>query len=608
MTGLGLGLVGTFLHTALNEKPDPLAPYHYAQGLIRQLIDISGGLDNGLDPVALGGAILSAVRDDLPTSALVISVPRGDTLTPLVTKAMGASVNINECEDIAVEAWAVGLPVLHDHVFAFPLNTEAGTTAIVAGVLSARVDPARIGVEDRIRKLMRRLGPSAVHLDTALLFSAFRDAATAEERRRLSREMHDGVAQDIASLGYLVDTLRVGVTSPEQAERIDMLRDRISAVVAEIRRSVVNLRTSVGQSESLGTAIGSIARNLSEVSGVPIHVTLDEHTQRLRPEVEAELFRIAQEAMNNAVRHAQASAIDVHCDVHAPEAVITVSDNGRGPPDGPVHLARPAHHEGAGAAHQRHARDRRDRIRGPLGHRPTSRKPRVRVPCPGRHPRKGHRMTATPTTVLLVDDHELIRSGLAGVFDLEEDMTIVAQAGSVVEALKKYDELRPDVVVADLQLQDGTGLDIVRSIRKVSNTTGLVVLTMHSGDDQIFAAMQAGASGFVGKDAPSGEVIRAARHAAVSPRSFVCTGLVGAMMRRSAAESTRLSDREHEVLLLLADGLGAAAIGEKLYLSESTAKSHIARIYQKLGASNRAQALVTAMRIGLLSSVRPVDT
>ena len=215
---------------------------------------------------------------------------------------------------------------------------------------------------------------------------------------------------------------------------------------------------------------------------------------------------------------------------------------------------------------------------------------------------------SAPITVLLVDDHELIRNGLAGVFDLEQDMTIISTAGSVVEALRKFDELQPDVVVADLQLQDGTGLDIVRSIRKVSNTTGLVVLTMHSGDDQIFAAMQAGASGFVGKDAPSSEVVRAARHAAVSPRSFVCTGLVGAMMRRGTAESTRLSDREHEVLLLLADGLGAAAIGDKLYLSESTAKSHIARIYQKLGATNRAQALVTAMRIGLLSSVRPVDS
>ncbi|WP_372733348.1 sensor histidine kinase [Nocardioides sp.] len=339
MTGLGLGLVGVFLHSALNERSDPLAPYHYAQGLIRQLIDLSGGLDNGLDPVALGGAILSAVRDDLPTSAVVVSVPRGDTLTPLVNKSLGSTDDLGECEDIAVEAWAVGLPVLHDRVFAFPLNTDAGTVAIVAGILSDRVDATRLGVEDRIRKLMRRLAPSAVHLDTALLFAAFRDSATAEERRRLAREMHDGVAQDIASLGYLVDALATGVTSKEQAERLDMLRERISGIVAEIRRSVVNLRTSIGANESLGTAIGSIARNLSEVSGVPIHVTLNEHTQRLRPEVEGELFRIAQEAMNNAVRHAEASSIEVNCVVHAPEAVITVTDNGRG-----LQASRPTSH------------------------------------------------------------------------------------------------------------------------------------------------------------------------------------------------------------------------------------------------------------------------
>ncbi|GAB7004258.1 response regulator transcription factor [Nocardioides sp. AN3] len=207
--------------------------------------------------------------------------------------------------------------------------------------------------------------------------------------------------------------------------------------------------------------------------------------------------------------------------------------------------------------------------------------------------------------ILLVDDHELIREGLAGVMELEDDMQVVGQAGSVAEALRAYAALSPDVVIADLQLQDGTGLDIVRSIRKGNDKTGLVVLTMHSGDDQIFAAMEAGASGFVGKDAPSGEVVRAARHAAVSPRSFVCAGLAQAMMRRATSESTRLSDREHEVLLLLADGLGAAQIGQQLYLSESTAKSHIAKIYQKLGAANRAQALVTAMRIGLLSSVQP---
>jgi DNA-binding NarL/FixJ family response regulator len=214
-------------------------------------------------------------------------------------------------------------------------------------------------------------------------------------------------------------------------------------------------------------------------------------------------------------------------------------------------------------------------------------------------------MTDDPIRILLVDDHELIRDGLGAVIDLEDDLTVVATAGSVAEALASYAAAGPDVVIADLQLQDGTGLDIVRTIRKESNDVGLIVLTMHSGDDQIFAAMEAGASGFVGKDSPAGEVVKAARHAAVSPRSFICAGLVGAMMRRQSSESSRLTEREHDVLLLLADGLGAAAIGEKLYLSESTAKSHIARIYQKLGAVNRAQALVTAMRTGLLSSVAP---
>lgn len=208
-------------------------------------------------------------------------------------------------------------------------------------------------------------------------------------------------------------------------------------------------------------------------------------------------------------------------------------------------------------------------------------------------------------TVLLIDDHELIRDGLGAVLDLEDDLTVVATAGSVAEGIAKAREVRPQVVITDLQMQDGTGLDVVRTLRKESDEVGLIVLTMHSGDEQIFAAMQAGASGFVGKDAPSTEVIKAARHAAVSPKAFVCAGLVGAMMRRQSAESTALTEREHDVLLLLAEGLNAAAIGAKLYLSESTTKSHIARIYQKLGAANRAQALVTAMRVGLLSTVQP---
>lgn len=210
------------------------------------------------------------------------------------------------------------------------------------------------------------------------------------------------------------------------------------------------------------------------------------------------------------------------------------------------------------------------------------------------------------TRVLLVDDHELIRQGLARAFERQDQMTVVGQAASVAEAMAAWAALKPDVVVTDLQLPDGTGLEIIRAIRAESAEVGLVMLTMHAGDDQIFAAMEAGASAFVGKDSKASEVVQAATHAAVSPRNFLCSGLTAAMLRRaSAPEPTKLTSREQEVLELLAEGLGTAAIAKQLFMSESTAKTHIARIYEKLGASNRAQALVTAMRMGLLSTVTP---
>lgn len=205
------------------------------------------------------------------------------------------------------------------------------------------------------------------------------------------------------------------------------------------------------------------------------------------------------------------------------------------------------------------------------------------------------------TRVLLIDDHELIRQGLARAFERDDEMTVVGQAGSVSDGVVAFGELQPDVVVTDLELPDGHGLDVVRQVRQQSEAAGLVVLTMHAGDDQIFAAMEAGASAFVGKDSKATEVVSAARHAAVAPRTFLCSGLSAAMMRRATTPAPpKLSAREDEVLALLADGLGTGEIANSLYMSESTAKTHITHIYQKLGAANRAQALVAAMRLGLL--------
>lgn len=214
-------------------------------------------------------------------------------------------------------------------------------------------------------------------------------------------------------------------------------------------------------------------------------------------------------------------------------------------------------------------------------------------------------MTGTQQlTVLLVDDHDLIRQGLARVFERQKDCTVVGQAASVKEGLKLTSSLRPAVVVTDVRLLDGTGLDLVRTLRRADSEIGLVVLTMYAGDEQLFAALKAGASAFVAKDAPATDVVAAARHAAVSPRSFTALNLTDAMRRKMSPTGPQLSPREEEVLTLLAQGLGVTALARTLFVSESTAKTHISRIYEKLGAANRAQAIMKAIGAGLLAGDR----
>ncbi|GAB3858676.1 hypothetical protein GCM10028801_19090 [Nocardioides maradonensis] len=322
MAGIGLSLVAGVTFAADRMNADALRPYRDAQHLIRQLIDLSSNLSSGLDVTALGGELLGTVGDHHPCKVLYAFVPRGESLTPIASTIDDPDAAV-ACEQLAVQAWARDAPVVDGAGFAF----LAGDYAVVAGQSSA--DPETLAELD-LAALAEELTPSAVRLDTALLFAHFRDAATADERQRLAREMHDGVAQDIASLGYLIDAIAGRATDETQAQQLQMLRDRVTKVVAEVRRSVMNLRTSIGESESLGAAISAIARHLSEASGIPIRVRLDEQPARLRPEVEAELFRIAQEAMNNAVKHARANSIDVLCHVYPPQARITVTDDGTG--------------------------------------------------------------------------------------------------------------------------------------------------------------------------------------------------------------------------------------------------------------------------------------
>lgn len=326
MAGLGLSLIAAVTFSS-DRVPDPLAPYRDAQEHLKQLLDLAGSLSSGLDVGALGGELLSEVSDQIPNRGLVLYVARGDALTPVastVELAPGdAAASETLANDVRQSTGSRSGPVEIGQGFAFRVSDQA----IVAGLRpsgSDAADPLPLAA------VADRLTSNAVKLDAALLFAQFRDAATADERNRLAREMHDGVAQDIASLGYIIDALAARPADEQQAKALAMLRDRVTKVVSEVRQSVMNLRTSIGENESLGGAISSVARHLSESSGIPIRVRLDEQPTRLRPEVEAELFRITQEAINNAVKHARATAIDVRCQVYAPDAVITITDDGVG--------------------------------------------------------------------------------------------------------------------------------------------------------------------------------------------------------------------------------------------------------------------------------------
>jgi DNA-binding NarL/FixJ family response regulator len=216
-------------------------------------------------------------------------------------------------------------------------------------------------------------------------------------------------------------------------------------------------------------------------------------------------------------------------------------------------------------------------------------------------------MTSTPIRVGLIDDHALIREGLRRSFEREPDVEVVAEGANYAEGEQIIKDVAPDVIVVDLRLPDGHGLGLVRTARATHPNMGIVVLTMYAGDQQLFDALDAGASAFVPKSAPADEIVAAARHAASAPHSFSAADLADAMQRRFSAQTPRLSPRESEVLRLLADGLGIAQISRQLHISDSTTKTHVSKLYDKLGAGNRAQALMTALRLGLLEGMNPEE-
>jgi DNA-binding NarL/FixJ family response regulator len=204
------------------------------------------------------------------------------------------------------------------------------------------------------------------------------------------------------------------------------------------------------------------------------------------------------------------------------------------------------------------------------------------------------------TTVLLVDDHPVVREGLRGMIDAEPDLSVVGEAGSGTEAVSMAQSLCPDVILMDLRMPDVDGVTATERILATSPGIRIVVVTTYESDSDILRAVEAGAAGYLLKDATRAELAAAVRDAADGKTVLapsVADRLVRFVRRPPPAS---LSSREVDVLALVSEGLTNADIGRRLHISEATVKTHLLRAFSKLGVSDRTAAVTTAMSLGLL--------
>ena len=207
--------------------------------------------------------------------------------------------------------------------------------------------------------------------------------------------------------------------------------------------------------------------------------------------------------------------------------------------------------------------------------------------------------------LVVVDEHPLVRWALMQIAAQQSDVLVVGEAANAGDGLNQAFAFKPDVVTIDCSQPNGGGWQLTSDLRERYPLLGIVILTASNSDSELFRALDNGASAFVSKSAPILEVMSAIRHSAVASSAFSAAGLGAALRRRrEASERITLSPREQEILLLLHDGVSVPKIAEQLYVSLSTAKTYVARVYEKLGAHNRAQALMSAVRLGMFEDDR----
>ncbi|HEY0167272.1 MAG TPA: response regulator transcription factor [Jatrophihabitans sp.] len=206
-------------------------------------------------------------------------------------------------------------------------------------------------------------------------------------------------------------------------------------------------------------------------------------------------------------------------------------------------------------------------------------------------------LSVTPIRVFLLDDHEIVRRGLADLLSAADDMEVVGEAGTAAEALRRIPAVRPDVALLDGRLPDGSGIDVCRDIRSSYPDIGCLILTSYDDDDALFAAVMAGASGYLLKEIRGSSLLDGIRQvkAGRSMLDPTVTERVMQRLRQGKEQDPRLAgltERERDILNLITDGLTNRQIGERLFLAEKTVKNYVSGLLAKLGMQRRTQAAV----------------
>ncbi|HSE45164.1 MAG TPA: histidine kinase [Gemmatimonadales bacterium] len=337
ITATGLGMLGVWVSQLKSGGPPVAASdptYEAARRLLSQLRTVARQLSSGLDTGSMAATMLTSVSEELPvTRSAAFVMTEGGILAPIGYSSSAARADCDSADPVVTLCW-------HEMEPRTRVSASGETKFRYRTALPLRVGPRMIGVViadtpqapgvETTARLMVRLDDLSLRLDTALIFDEVRSIATQEERQRLAREIHDSVAQEVASLGYAIDGLVADALSEDQRRRLRELRTEVTRVVGELRHSIFDLRSEVSASGGLGSALSDYVRQIGTRSDMTVHLTLDEAPTRLRNEIETELLRIAQEAITNARKHSGAKNLWVDCRVQPPFARIEVRDDGTG--------------------------------------------------------------------------------------------------------------------------------------------------------------------------------------------------------------------------------------------------------------------------------------